>query len=162
MCADCCFNLAATLAAAALIIAERQESWRGPHLVHRSLARYLHSTTERASKQQGKCGGKLQSSHASQEGGGLVGACAVWRRQRNWENVLYILPVWRQKICTCISLFIVLLSLLNLCELRISLFALSGCWASFWLVKNHAFCYSFYMSYPVHAGMCSPGRPCLE
>lgn len=38
MCADCCFNLAATLAAAALIIAGRQESWRGPHLVHRSLS----------------------------------------------------------------------------------------------------------------------------
>lgn len=36
--ADCCSNLAATLAAAALIIAQRQESWRGPHLVHRSPA----------------------------------------------------------------------------------------------------------------------------
>lgn len=38
MCADCCFNLAATLTAAALIMVESQESWRGPHLVHRSLA----------------------------------------------------------------------------------------------------------------------------
>lgn len=34
---DCCFNLAATLGAAALIIAGSQESWRGLYLVHGSL-----------------------------------------------------------------------------------------------------------------------------
>lgn len=48
---------------------EAGELARGALLVHHLPALYLHRATERASKQQGKCGGKLQSSHASQEGG---------------------------------------------------------------------------------------------
>lgn len=160
MCTDCCFNLAATLAAAALIITGSQESWRGPHLVHRSLSCYLHGTKEKASKQQGKCGGKLQSSHASQEGCCYcsVGASAVWRRQRNWEDVLvYNACVeaegWFVCLCVWLCVPILLSALEELLASHLEGTGLESClfflvWIKIW-IQNLASAYE-HMHFPAH------------
>lgn len=116
MCGDCCFNLAATLAAAALIIAGRQESWRGPHLVHRSLAI---STAPR--KEPANSRGSVAENYSLHMPARKAAAAARWgpvlcEEDRGIGRTFQcIMLVWRQKNGVCVCVYVSICACVNVC-----------------------------------------------